>query len=311
MFIRYSPDNIYGEYIDYEIYFYYNNFMKFYYVTKPIQEETQRKTAQPIFLFLYEDNDLTVPAPPHAHEYTEIFYITHGEGKMAFSNTSIPYKPHDVFVIPKYVKHNEITATEKSGYLVVAVDNDYPFLDSAGIATTPVWYSYDSPDNLLLKLMNQIRHELSNPETFIEYDISMLVSLMFTEIMRKFPLKSEIQSPNIKLIHDYISTNFYDNITLKSLAKLRFTSTVQLGREFKKAYGCTPMQFLTQKRIEHAKQILKSTNATITNVSISVGYSSPAYFAYVFMKETGETPTEYRNKNSYDFRTEKPTQPRY
>lgn len=286
--------------------------MRYYYIPKSIKEEKQQMIVQPIFLFLYEDNCYTVISPAHAHEYTEIFYITSGEGKFAFSHTSVPFKENDVFIIPKYVRHQELTVSEEISYLVVAVDNDFPFSDGAAPSTTPTWYSYASKDNVIYKCMDQIRQKLAAPSTFLEYNVTLLTSQIFTEVMQKIPAESAIPpAPSIKVVHDYISTNFQDNITLKTLASIRYTSTAQLGREFKQAYGCTPIQFLTQKRIEHAKHILRTTNATIFNVSISSGFSSPAYFSYVFLKETGETPTEYRNKNSYDFRSAKQTPPRY
>ncbi|MBQ4268813.1 MAG: helix-turn-helix transcriptional regulator [Clostridia bacterium] len=62
----------------------------------------------------------------------------------------------------------------------------------------------------------------------------------------------------------------------------------------------TPMEFLENERIFHAKQMLRNSDAPVTDISMKVGYNSPAYFTSVFRKAVGKTPSEYRRVLGYE-----------
>jgi AraC family L-rhamnose operon regulatory protein RhaS len=61
----------------------------------------------------------------------------------------------------------------------------------------------------------------------------------------------------------------------------------------------TPVQFLTQYRLETAASLLKKQpDLTVSEIAYAVGFSSGQYFATVFRKRYGCSPTDYREKNS-------------
>ena len=65
-------------------------------------------------------------------------------------------------------------------------------------------------------------------------------------------------------------------------------------REFRQATGSTPARILRRTRVEKACQMLKETDASITAISAACGFSSPNYFAQVFLREMGVSAREYR-----------------
>ena len=67
---------------------------------------------------------------------------------------------------------------------------------------------------------------------------------------------------------------------------------------FKSAYGMTPIDFLTRKRLQKARQLLVETDAPIGDIAQRCGFSSLYYFSRVFKASQGQSPSEYRKSAS-------------
>ena len=93
----------------------------------------------------------------------------------------------------------------------------------------------------------------------------------------------------------YIDKHYADNINLLEISQAAFLSKFHFIRLFRKNYGRTPYQYLTDVRISKAKQLLKS-HRTISEVCYSVGFKSITSFTGLFKKITGTTPSEYQKK---------------
>lgn len=99
----------------------------------------------------------------------------------------------------------------------------------------------------------------------------------------------------IKLAKQYIIDNFNKNITLKEVADTVFLSQNYLSELFKKETGEGFYDFLSQYRVNIAKDLLTKTNLKVYEVAEKVGYSDSITFGRVFKKITGETPNSFRN----------------
>ena len=93
----------------------------------------------------------------------------------------------------------------------------------------------------------------------------------------------------------YIDDNFHEAIDLDKIAGQACLSRFHFHRLFTKVYKITPHQYLTQKRISKAKDLLNKQHLTITEVCNEVGFESIGSFSILFKKEIGFAPTYYRN----------------
>jgi AraC-like DNA-binding protein len=92
----------------------------------------------------------------------------------------------------------------------------------------------------------------------------------------------------------FIDENYYESIGLEEISQQAFLSRFHFHRLFTKIYRSTPHRYLTQKRIEKAKQLL-AENKAINDVCSEVGFESIGSFSTLFKKEIGFAPTYYRN----------------
>ncbi|PKM55332.1 MAG: hypothetical protein CVV00_04485 [Firmicutes bacterium HGW-Firmicutes-5] len=98
----------------------------------------------------------------------------------------------------------------------------------------------------------------------------------------------------------YIKNNFKDcNITIETMAQTFGVTSSYLNVIFKKTCGITINKYLTQYRLNKAKEMLKEEDHhhySIAQIAVAVGYYDPDYFSRIFKKEVGCTATEYRKK---------------
>lgn len=92
----------------------------------------------------------------------------------------------------------------------------------------------------------------------------------------------------------FIHTNYGEKITLDDIASAAAISGRECLRTFNLCLHETPIEYLTNYRINMAKEMLKVTSKSITDIALEVGFSNAAYFTKVFKQVRGITPKEYR-----------------
>ncbi len=93
----------------------------------------------------------------------------------------------------------------------------------------------------------------------------------------------------------FIDNNFHEKIDLDNIANKAHFSKYHFLRLFKNAFGKSPHQYLTEVRIQHAKQLLKNGN-NVKEVCYEIGFDSIPSFILLFKKAEGTTPNEYLKK---------------
>lgn len=92
----------------------------------------------------------------------------------------------------------------------------------------------------------------------------------------------------------YIEKNYTEQLTVAGLAKLSNYSERQFLRLFHKAFGCMPMTYVANLRMQKARELLRTTDLTVTETAFRCGYSDSNYFSRVFKKFNDATPSEFR-----------------
>lgn len=109
-------------------------------------------------------------------------------------------------------------------------------------------------------------------------------------------IKASRASSLLSLVTEYIHRNFDKELSLESAAEVVRVSPFYLSKLFRKETGGTFIDFLTEFRIRKAKELLSVPTNNVKDVCYMVGYRDPNYFARVFKKNSGMTPTEFRDR---------------
>ena len=117
----------------------------------------------------------------------------------------------------------------------------------------------------------------------------------FTKRVHKLKLSSG-RSKEIQECMSYIELHFQQCLTLETLAKSLGYSKNYLSSKFTREVGMSISDYITHIKMEHSKLLLKNTNKSIQEISDELGYNSISYFSALFRKQTGFTPTAYRNR---------------
>ncbi|MDL2300950.1 AraC family transcriptional regulator [Lachnospiraceae bacterium OttesenSCG-928-D06] len=100
---------------------------------------------------------------------------------------------------------------------------------------------------------------------------------------------------SVQKMIDYTEAHYKEDISIQVLADYCSINSNYASQLFKQEMGTTYIRYLTGLRIEHAIWLLLHTDLTVFSIASQVGYSDYFYFAKVFKKITGQTPTSYRS----------------
>ena len=157
-------------------------------------------------------------------------------------------------------------------------------------------------DTCLFKMILSLHLILERPDTSLLEKESIFLSVM-EHLLQKYadvkPQSSTLKpsGKHIKKVKEYLDQNYEEDISLEMLSELTEISPFYLLRLFKKEVGSTPHIYLTQRRINKAKQFLSSGDS-LSDVAYKTGFADQSHFTNRFKNIVGITPGQYMNKNN-------------
>jgi AraC-like DNA-binding protein len=100
--------------------------------------------------------------------------------------------------------------------------------------------------------------------------------------------------PHLRVAKDLMDRHYAEPLSLDQVARQAGYSRFHFLRAFRDAFGETPRAYLTRRRIERARDLLRSANLTVTEICHMVGFSSLGSFSARFTELVGCSPSQYR-----------------
>lgn len=101
-------------------------------------------------------------------------------------------------------------------------------------------------------------------------------------------------SETLLRVRRQIDEGFLEPVTIAELSKQHFMCESKLREIFRKHYGITIYQYMLNRRMEHACELLSVPDAQVKDIAGLVGYSNISHFSDAFRKKFGCTPSEYK-----------------
>ena len=93
---------------------------------------------------------------------------------------------------------------------------------------------------------------------------------------------------------DLVDARYFEPLAIADLARAARVSPAHFGREFRRAFGESPHQYLLTRRLERAAALLRTTDWSVAHICHAVGLSSVGSFTTSFGRMFGQSPTSYR-----------------
>lgn len=139
-----------------------------------------------------------------------------------------------------------------------------------------------------------------SPEAFPRAYADALTTVLSFELFRArsnkrfLPQTLKFGASRFKPVLDRIEDVLESDPSLSELASLMGLSVSHFSHAFTAAYGVAPHRYILQRRIQKAKALLRTSDATVATISARVGFSSQSRFSQIFARQTGITPSAYR-----------------
>lgn len=257
---------------------------------------------------------------PHTHDFIEIVYILSGSGKQIIDGSTYDVSRGSLLFINYGQTHafssdndmlyyNVLVRPEAFGEAVVNENNAFEIL------SLTAFEEFQSMDMLkpIIEMQNDMRdkaeyilHEMLSEytcgnvgsATVLQGYLTVLITYICRVSTYGLPGFDEISGG----ITNYINRHYKEKLTLETLATKCFYSPKYFSRIFKERYGMNVTDYIQQKRIEEGMRLLRTTLMSVTEISVSIGYSDKVLFHRYFRKYCGMTPLEYRRKNNPDIK---------
>ena len=226
--------------------------------------------------------------------------VLSGSGRIFYENIPYYVSAQDCFLLDCHQPYSHISSEQDPWELL--------WLHFNGMQA-PMIYSYVIQKNGCcfrtshLPIITDAIHELISLHSSVSEYSDVTSSYLITEILTLSVtgcLKNPSDQTGIKeklhQILTYINEHFNEPITLDDLSSRFFISKYHLAREFKREYSQTIIQYLSNRRITYAKELLRFTDLNIGEISFRCGLKDMSYFNKVFQRLEGCTASEYRRR---------------
>ncbi|MFC4776225.1 helix-turn-helix domain-containing protein [Paenibacillus sp. GCM10023252] len=280
----------------------------------------------------YEDMDLPVDIfrwspstsreQQHYHHSFEIGLCESGSGRFYFGDKSYSIEQNDLFIVNHMEDH------------IAQSDPDDP-ARFIFIYFDPSLLQSEEPDLLMpfAYFPLRFRNRLSGDSERLE-ELRVLIRKLWEEQDRRSPgyrtaikshmlllcvqllrlTREEFQQEEwqrgarsyhfIRPVLQYIADNYQQELELKTLADMLSLSLSQTSRLIQEATGLKFKDYLLSHRIQHAKRMLGTTDASVTDICYACGFQSLATFYRSFARTVGMSPTVYRNRSQFAIDTD-------
>ncbi len=239
----------------------------------------------------------------HWHEYFEVMYFISGEADLVCGSERYTARPGDFFIVNSNELHSIAGDSVNHHHICLQISPQF-FSDVE--FDNYIFKPYIQGDEQIREYIEKIVGVWEAREPAYDIEVKSIAYSLIAYLIRNHVTDllsdsaTQMRRNKLKTMNEivmHISQNYHTHMTTSSLAEEFHLTEQYFCNIFKKATGQTPIDYINSRRAQKAAVFLKTTDKSITDVALSVGFDSSHYFTRVFKKYMGVSPREYR-KNS-------------
>lgn len=290
------------------------------YPNRAIHQSVDFIPETPIFIMEIREGEYEEFIYCHWHKLTEIILVEEGYMTLEIDQRVYEMGPGDIaFVNPEEIHYGRDLKGSACRVLVFVFDwselqisREGSFYKDCIEPLNTLGYSLDAlvdakkatEKNLRFrKILMEINEEYNNRGIYFRDSILALMMLLLVELYKGNLVKRQaVSQPQLQVISvvkeaiRYMEQNYQEKIYISDIANRIALSEDYFYKVFKKATGQTPASYLQYLRISHAKQLLRTSDWSVSRIGEEVGYDSTSYFIKQFQQLVFMTPKQFQKK---------------
>jgi AraC-like DNA-binding protein len=218
------------------------------------------------------------------HNNWELVYYTSGAGILNIGGAEFLFKAGDIVIQPPDCPHFELS---DNGYATVYLVFKY----FQGVSREPMFFK-DTPSNSFLTMLLELHREYYTKRNNCNKIIESIMDVLYQYIV-SWQGKKEgnylVERFISILVSNFSNCKFLMQDALKEIP----LSEDYFRRIFKQETNKTPLEYVTDLRIEYAKRLLLEHSMPVKEVTVLSGFEDPYYFSRLFKQITGKTPSQW------------------
>jgi AraC-like DNA-binding protein len=234
----------------------------------------------------------------HAHDHAawEIVLNLQGTGYTNIGEKCYEFGPGSIICQPPNIPHTKFS---EEGFIDVFIQKTSFPLSRFAEDNGPLIFQDDTDKSFetLILMAHKAYHAMNNNHKMLVDSLSEAMDQLLISWRNHDPEEKDIDQLKNRLIESFTNPEF----TASQLLAEGPYSNDHLRRRFKKSTGQTPVEYLTNLRIEYAKKLMSENSMlrySIGEIGVMSGYYDSHYFSRIFKKKTGVTPVDYLKKVS-------------
>ena len=224
----------------------------------------------------------------HSHPCYEVVYYCEGEGEVTFSKRKYHFTKDTFMVCPPDVRHVE-RVSRGTEVLYIGFELYGDLVLPEGV--------FSEADYGIREYLEKIYYEMKHWSAYTERLIELFCTILAIRLVNHSEADEHaVINYNFNNIMGYISANYREDISVHKLAQIAGYSYDYFRKAFFKRFGVTVNEFILQKRIEKANELLESGNYLIKEIAAECGFSSVAQFCTKYRQATGLTPKQKQRR---------------
>lgn len=260
----------------------------------------------------------------HYHDYMQIWYIQRGRCEHIIGDEVYHLTAGDAFLIPPGVSHQtllkkdsqiiscefsiEDVLTDTTAQNVLNIISFSALLQKSQKKWSHLWF-YSDTGAVIEELMTNLLQEYNEEPAYYQEMLKLRIQQLLLLMLRQFESSNEYQAVHetyqkhfnsITEACRYIDENLGESITLNELCQITALSKTYFCQLFKLIKKKTFVEYLNERRIAKARDLLKTSKEPIQSIAEQLGFYSASHFSITFKKHTGISPSAYRKSHRTD-----------